>query len=115
MPVEVEDALRELGSNLRLARLRRRIPLEEMAIRMQVSVPTLRKLEKGQATVSLGVFALAMWFLDASPPLARIAAPEADAQGLQADLRHLPQRVSRSRRAKPDAAAAVKPKDRDDF
>lgn len=48
---------RALGERLRMARLRRRITEGEMAVRVGVSRPTIRRLEAGELTVSIAVLA----------------------------------------------------------
>ncbi len=45
----------DLGARLRLARLRRRIPLAEMATRVGTSRVTLGRLERGDPSVGLAV------------------------------------------------------------
>lgn len=44
-----------LGKQIRVARIERRWTLEELAERVGVSLPTIRKVERGDPTVSLGV------------------------------------------------------------
>jgi transcriptional regulator with XRE-family HTH domain len=58
-PLETEHA-KSLGERLRLARLRRRIPLVDMAGRVGVSRPTLVSLENGDAGVSLAILVRAL-------------------------------------------------------
>ena len=48
--------LRELGGNIRLARLRRRLRAELVAERAGISRPTLVSIEKGLPTVSMGAY-----------------------------------------------------------
>jgi transcriptional regulator with XRE-family HTH domain len=49
-----EDALKRLGARLREARLARNEPQSRFAARIGVSVPTLRRLEQGDATTQIG-------------------------------------------------------------
>ncbi len=48
--------LRILGNRIRSARIRRGDQQKVFAYRIGVSIPTLRDLEEGKPTVSLGVF-----------------------------------------------------------
>jgi transcriptional regulator with XRE-family HTH domain len=53
-PLTVEAA-RLLGARVRLARRERRWTLQELADRVGVTHPTMRKVERGDLTVRLGV------------------------------------------------------------
>ncbi len=53
-PMTVESA-RLLGARVRLARRERRWTLQELAERVGVTQPTMRKVERGDPTVGLGV------------------------------------------------------------
>ncbi len=48
------EALRLLGARVRLARRQRRWTVEELAERVGVSPTTIRKVERGDATVAIG-------------------------------------------------------------
>jgi DNA-binding XRE family transcriptional regulator len=54
-PSPVRRALRKLGSDIRDARRRRRIPVAIMAERASISRTTLNKVEKGDEGVSMGI------------------------------------------------------------
>jgi hypothetical protein len=47
-----------------MARKRRRQSLKDWAAMLQVSVPTLMRMEKGNPTVSMGVYATALWMIN---------------------------------------------------
>lgn len=68
MPEHVIEELRTVGRNLRAARKARDVTMDQMAGRMMVTAPTLRKLERGDPTVSVGNLVMAMWALDLSAP-----------------------------------------------
>ena len=59
----IQRLLTDLGENIRLARLRRRISQEQLAERAGISRPTLYSLEKGEGTVSLGAVASVLFCL----------------------------------------------------
>src|SRR5690349_11109458 len=92
LPPAAESALRKLGADLATARKRRGESLRGWATRLQVSVPTLMKLERGDPTVSAGVYATALWMVDRADALARAADPKEDAAALEAEVRQAQQR-----------------------
>lgn len=55
--------LAELGENIKLARLRRKLSLEQVAERANISRPTLTAIEKGSPTVSIGSYFLVLQVL----------------------------------------------------
>ena len=87
MPSAVLVQLRELGENLAVARKRRREPLKAWALRIGVSAPTLMRMEKGDPSVSLGVYATALWLMGRSQVIADLAAPEHDQGALEEAVR----------------------------
>ncbi len=89
----VERALRKLGGDLRDARRRRRIPTALMAQRAGISRSTLNKTEKGDAGVSLGVYATVLFVLGMTDRIADLADPRNDEVGLSLDEERLPQRI----------------------
>ena len=87
MPTLVLTHLRELGENLAIARKRRRETLKAWAQRIGVSEPTLMRLEKGDPSVSMGVYATALWMMGRDQALAELAAPEHDMGALEEAVR----------------------------
>ncbi len=55
--------LNELGDNIKLARLRRKLSAEQVAERANISRPTLSAIEKGSPTVSMGSYLLVLQVL----------------------------------------------------
>src|SRR6266540_4725163 len=82
----VQRELDGMGERLRLARLRRGIPLVEMAARVGVSRPTLRRLEQGDASVALTVLIRTLAVLGLDEDIGRIAAEDDVGRRLE-DLR----------------------------
>jgi len=92
-PIPVNRALRKLGSDLRDARRRRRIPVAVLAQRASISRTTLNKVENGDAGVSLGAYATVLFVLGMVDRLADLADPRNDTVGLQLEEEHLPERI----------------------
>lgn len=97
LPGPVQSALEVLGAHLRLGRKRRRESLRSWALRMNVSVPTLAAMEKGDPRVSMGVYATALWLVGRDEALREMAAPENDSQALAQELLAIEKKGSRSR------------------
>jgi len=93
LPNEVVGALTRLGKQIRIARKRRAITMEEMASRMFVTRKTLWRLENGDPGVTLGILASALWVLGLEKELAGVAQPEHDEIGKYRERKRLPKRV----------------------
>jgi len=87
LPPEVAASLQALGEHFAVARLRRNESQKQWASRLGVSVPTLIRLEKGDPSVSMGVYATALWLLGLSAGLAELADPGKDVRALETDVR----------------------------
>ncbi|WP_371438346.1 helix-turn-helix domain-containing protein [Polaromonas sp.] len=61
--------LQSLGAEIQSARKRQKLTQADLANQMRVSVPTLRALETGKETVSLGLLVRAAVELDVGAPL----------------------------------------------
>ena len=70
----VNSRLQSLGERLKEARLERNESQQRFAARLGMSVPTLRKMEKGDPTVSVGSWAQALWLLDRVEDLEKVLA-----------------------------------------
>lgn len=97
-PPSVQRLLRGLGRDIRIARKKRRMPVADFAVRMGVSQGTLARLERGEAGVSLGTFAMALLALGELHRLEGMLDVSTDDTGLMLDVDSLPQRI---RKAKP--------------
>lgn len=87
MPPAAAAGLRQLGADLAVARLRRKESLASWAARIGTSVPTLMRMEAGEAGVGIGLYATALWMVGRSGALATLAAPEHDRGALELDVR----------------------------
>ena len=93
LPLPVRRALRKLGLDIREARLRRRIQSAVMAERVQVTRPTLSKLEKGDPRVGMGAYANALYVLGMVDRLGELADIANDPVGRQLASEALPHRI----------------------
>lgn len=87
MPPAAAAGLRQLGADLAVARLRRKESLASWAARIGTSVPTLMRMEAGEAGVGIGLYVTALWMVGRSGALATLAAPEHDRGALELDVR----------------------------
>ena len=97
LPPDLADAISRLGENIRIARKRRSMTLEDMASRMFVTRKTLSRLENGDPGVSMAVVASALWVLGLDKGLGDIADPEQDKVGIYKERQRLPERVRPSK------------------
>jgi transcriptional regulator with XRE-family HTH domain len=93
LPPDVAETISRLGENIRIARKRRAMTLDDMASRMFVTRKTLARLENGDPGVSLAVISSALWVLGLDKGLKHIANPEEDKVGIHNQKQRLPQRV----------------------
>ena len=65
--------LDEMGDHMKLARLRRKLSMEQVAERANISRPTLLAIEKGAPTVSIGSYLLVLQVLGLEKDFQHIA------------------------------------------
>lgn len=87
LPPAVHRALGQLGENLAIARIRRHETQRVWAKRLGISVPTLIRMERGDAGVALGIYATALWMMGRAEALPDLAAPNEDRGALERDVR----------------------------
>jgi len=89
----VRRSLRKLGQDLHDARRRRGLPASVVADRAFTSRPTLQRIERGDAGVSIGIYAAVLQALGLLDGLSELAAAGSDAAGLAIATEKLPQRA----------------------
>ncbi|MWL90083.1 helix-turn-helix domain-containing protein [Cupriavidus sp. SW-Y-13] len=104
VPTPVSRALIKLGRDLSMARRRRMLTQQSMAERIQTSVSTLRRLEKGDPRIPIGTIAQAMFVLGELEKISGLLETADDDIGLTLMNEQLPQRV-RGKKQKPDSGA----------
>jgi transcriptional regulator with XRE-family HTH domain len=90
---EVAQTLRKVGSDIRDARKRRRVPIAALAHLASISRTTLAKVEMGLPGVAFGTYAAVLLSLGMINRLADVADPRYDDIGRRADEERLPQRI----------------------
>ena len=80
-PHAVEQVLSQLGSNIRIARLRRKLRLEDLAERVGISRYVMSDIEKGKPTTAIAAYIGALWALGLTDDLRSIGDPDRDAEG----------------------------------
>jgi DNA-binding XRE family transcriptional regulator len=93
LPPKVRRSLAKLGLDLATARKKRSLTTAMMAERLGVAKSTYLRVEKGDPTVSMGVYAMALFVLGFGDALGEIVDPRRDDQGLLLDAERLPKRV----------------------
>jgi transcriptional regulator with XRE-family HTH domain len=85
--------LEEMGENIKLARLRRKLSAEQVAERSGISRSTLWQIEKGVPNVSMGSYAQVLFVLGLEKNLQQVAADDVLGRKLQ-DVGILPKKRS---------------------
>ena len=91
--VAIRRTLRKLGLDIRDARRRRRLPSAVIAERAFTSRPTLHRIERGEHSVSIGIYAAVLQALGLLDGLGRLAEPGKDEAGLAIATENLPKRM----------------------
>src|SRR3954467_2268474 len=93
LPPAVRRSLAKLGRDIALARRKRRLTTSMMSERLTVSKSTYARVEKGDPTVSLGIYAMTLFTLGSGGAFGDLLDPGKDEQGLLLDTERLPRRV----------------------
>lgn len=65
--------LKELGNNIKLARLRRKLSAEQVSVRANIARMTLYAIERGSSTVSIGAYTQVLFVLGLEKDLLNVA------------------------------------------
>jgi transcriptional regulator with XRE-family HTH domain len=80
-PYQVDRALKAFGANLRTARLRRNLSIEDVAAKIGVGRHVVADAEKGKPSTGIAIYAGLLWAFGLADQLAQVADPEADEEG----------------------------------
>lgn len=73
----------DMGENIKLARLRRNLTMEQVSERAGISRSTLWQVEKGQPSVSFGVYAQVLFVLGLEKDILKLAGDDILGRKLQ--------------------------------
>jgi transcriptional regulator with XRE-family HTH domain len=96
-PFAVEQALKKFGQNLRVARVRRKQTIEEVAEKIGTGSRAVRDAESGKASTSIAVYTALLWLYDLLRSFEELADPLKDEEGLTFASAKENQRARRSR------------------
>ena len=81
-PYVVEQTLKRLGANLRTARLRRNLTIDDAATKIGTGRRAVMEAEKGKPSTSAAVYLALLWAYDLLSPMETIADPATDEEGI---------------------------------
>lgn len=100
LPIPAIRALHKLGTDINEARRRRRITIQLLAERANVSKATIGKIESGNPTTSLGAYAAVLFSLGMIDRLGDVVDSARDLIGRRLEDERLPKRVRYPNRQK---------------
>ncbi len=80
-PAAVEESLERLGRHIRTARVRRKLPQNELARRIGVSRFVVADIEKGKPGTGIAAYVGALWALGLVDDMGAVADPDNDEEG----------------------------------
>ncbi len=80
-PFPVEKALKLLGANLRLARVRRGFTIQHVAEKIGTGVRAVGDAERGKVSTSISVYVALLWLYGLMADFELVADPARDAEG----------------------------------
>ena len=83
MPGALTKNLEIMGEQIMLARKRRHLSMQDVADRATVTRLTVSKVEKGDPTVSMGIYARVLFALNLENDITRLASDDALGRQLQ--------------------------------
>jgi transcriptional regulator with XRE-family HTH domain len=81
-PYPVEKAIKNLGANLRTARLRRNLTIEEVGEKIGTGPRAVSDAEKGKISTGIAVYTALLWVYDLLGRMSELADPAFDEEGL---------------------------------
>lgn len=101
LPPTTRRSLAKFGADIAVARKKRRLTVMMVADRLGVSKMTYLRVERGDPTVGMGVYAMALYVLGFGNPFGDLIDMSRDDQGLLLDAERLPRRVRMTKIPRP--------------
>ncbi len=101
LPAPLRRSLTKLGSDIATARRKRNLTAMMMAERIGAAKSTYLKVEKGDPSVSMGIYAMALHVLGFGEAIGDVVDPRRDDVGLLLDADRLPRRVRPKKTPRP--------------
>lgn len=101
LPPKTRRSLAKLGADIAVARRKRHLTVQMMAERLAVAKSTYLRVEKGDPTVSMGTYAMALFVLGFGEALGDLLDASKDEQGLLLDAERLPKRIRTKKEPRP--------------
>lgn len=98
LPAAVERILRQLGRNIRTARLRRNLRLVDLAERVGISRYLMSDIEKGKPTAAIAAYFGALWALGLTDNMPEIANPDHDTEGKAIEYARRPKTAAKRKK-----------------
>ena len=80
-PYAVDQTLKRLGANLRTARVRRGLTVDEVSKKIGTGVRAVADAEKGKPSTGVAVYAALLWAYDLLGQFDAVADPASDVEG----------------------------------
>jgi transcriptional regulator with XRE-family HTH domain len=93
LPVGLRRSLDKFGHDLAVARRKRHLTVAMMAQRTGLAISTYTRIEKGDPSVAMGAYAMALFVLGFGETFADLTDARRDEDGLLLDEARLPKRV----------------------
>ena len=98
----VAEILQQIGKNIKIARMRRNITIQELANRVHVDERTISRLEKGDPSINFKNLVTVLITLGISDSVLNLANPDDDEVGKALEFQKNPQRVRNAEKLKDD-------------
>ena len=96
-PHPVEEALKARGRNLRVARVRRRLTMDDVAEKLGVGRRVVADAERGKPSTGIAIYLGLLWVYGLLGQLAAVADPSLDLEGLSLAVANEPTQARHKR------------------